>query len=126
LCKELGYAHPDLLLNELTARQVIEWEAYDRLEPIGEWRADFRMAYICSVVTNIAISALGKKGTKLSSPKEFLLEWDKDSEKGREVKKQSIAEMKIIMEGIARSFERKNKNKNKTIPRNFRNKKKGK
>jgi hypothetical protein len=63
-------------MNEITSEQFSEWEAYDRLDPIGKWREDFRLAYLCSMVTNLVISVHGKKGTKMTSPIDFMLDWD--------------------------------------------------
>lgn len=31
----LGYPHPDILLAQLTSRQVAEWVAFATLEPVG-------------------------------------------------------------------------------------------
>jgi len=67
-------------LNELTSVQLSEWEAYDRLDPIGEWRADFRMAYLSIIVTNIARAVYGTKGTKMTVPLDFMPEWGKEED----------------------------------------------
>ena len=74
--------------------------AYDRLEPIGEWRADFRMSYLASLITNIAIKVFGEKRQKLTTPKDFLLEWDKEK------KAQTIEEMKQILYLIAGKYKK--------------------
>lgn len=50
LCRELGYAHPDFLLADLTYRQFRDWVILHRLEPFGELRADLRMARIAARV----------------------------------------------------------------------------
>ena len=57
-----------------------EWEAYDRLDPIGTWRDDFRMAYLSSLITNLTISVHGKKGAKATNPIDFLPEWGEHKE----------------------------------------------
>lgn len=49
----LGVIHPDQLLRQLTAVQLEEWRRFDRLEPIGELRADFRAGQICATLGNI-------------------------------------------------------------------------
>ncbi len=69
-------------MEQLTAAQLTEWEAYDELEPIGEQRADFRIALLCMVIKNLAISAWASKGTKLATIGEFLdlMRWDKEPE----------------------------------------------
>jgi hypothetical protein len=45
----------------LTARQLAEWEAYDRAQPFGDVRADLRMGIM---VANL-LSPHVKEGTKL-------------------------------------------------------------
>lgn len=50
------------------------------MEPIGEWRADFRTALFISAVTNIARTIWGKKDAPMSIPLEFMPEWDKEED----------------------------------------------
>ena len=76
---------------------MAEWYAYDRLDPIGEARDDFRMSYLASTITNLAISINGKKGAKLTNVKDFLLDWDVSKPK----ETQSIEDMKRVFAGIA-------------------------
>ena len=80
--------------------------AYDDLEPIGEWRADYRIAMLCSLVMNIAQSVWGGKG-KLApvSPLDFMPNWGGERTsvpKPPEPKRQSVEEMKKILQEIAR------------------------
>lgn len=49
----LGELHPDHLLHKLSALQIEEWRRFDRIEPIGELRADFRAGQICATLGNI-------------------------------------------------------------------------
>jgi len=92
------------LLDNLTSNQISEWEAYDRLDPIGEWRGDFQLAYISSLITNVAISVHGKKGAKLTQPQDFMLEWGKEKE---EVQKQSTDQIKEFMMSFAKEQNKK-------------------
>ncbi len=41
------------MLQRMSSRELAEWRAYDRLEPIGEPRADFRMAVLTSLIANV-------------------------------------------------------------------------
>jgi hypothetical protein len=83
----------------LTADQLNEWEAADRLDPIGEWRADFRMAELASVVTNIAIKwGAGKKKVKLAELMDFMPQWDVKT--GKDPKQQSMEEMRQALQNI--------------------------
>lgn len=98
----------------LNAIQLTEWEMYNRLDPIGEVREDFRMAMLESLITNIAIKwAAGKKQVKLTEITDFLPQWDQPTEK--EVKVQSLEEMKKALMEIARSQNKKEKAKKRGI-----------
>jgi hypothetical protein len=92
-------------LEVLTSRQLSEWEAYDRIDPTGEWREDFRMAYLASLVTNLTISVHGKKGAKHTEVTDFMPDWS--GEKLHEPKKQSAEEMKEMLLGIAAAQNKK-------------------
>ena len=52
LALALGYIHPDVMLQRMTARQFMEWAAYCSIDPIGEERADLRMGILASVINN--------------------------------------------------------------------------
>lgn len=39
---QLGYPHPDYLLQYLTASQLEGWKTYASLEPFGEYRQELR------------------------------------------------------------------------------------
>lgn len=41
------------MLDGMSSRQMAEWRAFGSLEPIGDERADFRMAYALSVIVNM-------------------------------------------------------------------------
>ena len=90
----------------LNARQLAEWEAMDRLDPVGEWRADFRIAMLSSLVLNIALKwAAGRKSVKLSEITDFMPKWDGVGFK--ETKVQSVDEMKRILLEIAKTQNKK-------------------
>lgn len=92
----------------MNVSQLAEWEAYNMLDPIGEWRDDFRFAELASVITNIAIKwASGKKQVQLTEITDFMPQWDVTAPK--EVKKQSVEDMKKVFEDIVKSQERKKK-----------------
>lgn len=50
LATALGYPHPDLLLRELTARQLAELRAYYQFEPFGGMRTDIALAKIAQLL----------------------------------------------------------------------------
>ena len=100
MCLELGYPHPDYLLEDLTASQLAEWEAFDKIDPIGSFRADYRMAQICSTNTNLAIQVnKGKKNVKLTTAMDFMPDYSGELKEKRN-KPQSVEEMKRILLGM--------------------------
>ena len=91
------------MLDELTSIQLSEWQVYDRLEPIGEDRADYRIAALSSLVMNIARAYSGMKG-EMTTPDMFMLEWDKDlneEDEPRRPTQQSVEEQERIWLAIA-------------------------
>ena len=109
LCKELGYAHPDYLLDELNSEQISEWEAYNSLEPIGETRADYRAALIACTITNCFRSAYGKKGSRMMTIGDFLFEWDKQDVDPDVIKRESVEDMRSGLVNIAALLSKKTK-----------------
>ncbi|MFA5526554.1 MAG: hypothetical protein WC992_07010 [Acholeplasmataceae bacterium] len=61
----------------MTAVQVAEWEAYNRLEPIGEYRRDYMEGQILAMIQNIAQTVYGKKGKKSTTQPEDFIPWNK-------------------------------------------------
>ena len=51
LCLALGKTQNELI-RSLTSKELVEWMAYDRIEPFGEYRADLRSAIVATVVNN--------------------------------------------------------------------------
>jgi len=88
----------------LTMDQILEWEAYDRMDPIGNWREDFRMAYLATVITNLAIKLHTKSG-KLTTLTDFLPVWDQGDKSSKST--QTADQMKNILMGIANSVNKK-------------------
>jgi len=85
-----------VLLDHLTSAQLSEWEAYDRLDPIGTWREEYRTAKLCSVIDNNFRWAHGKKGTEMTKPVDYMPDWDMSDTK-TSVKKQSPNEIKEFL-----------------------------
>lgn len=91
-----------------------EWEAYDRMDPIGTWREDFRMAYLSSLITNLTISVHGKKGAKQTTIMDFMPKWDSLGDE-KEVKVQSVEDMKKALLEIAGAQNKKEARKKANI-----------
>jgi hypothetical protein len=107
------------MLADLTSTQLSEWEAYEKVDPVGEFRGDARMAMLLSHITNLFLKRFGKKGVKETKPIDFMPQWDEKEQKSSENKTQSVEEMKNVFQQIASKFGRKKKDKKNN------NKKKG-
>jgi len=86
------------LLDELTSSQLSEWEAYNRLDPIGTWRDDFRMAFLAMTMTNLTIDVHDKKGAQHVSMEDFIPNWDATA---------TVEEMKKVFKDIVQSQNKK-------------------
>lgn len=86
------------MYEQLTARQLVEWEAYNKIDPIGTEREDFRMAFLAMIITNVAIGALGSKNAKTAKLEDFMPDWD--TTKPKPV--QSAEQMKNILMGLTK------------------------
>lgn len=65
---------------------MAEWEAYFKLEPLGEQRADMRMARLAALLANIHRNP--KKRSRVFEEKEFVFEFSPKK------KKQTVEEMR--------------------------------
>ena len=101
----MGYPHPDYLLEELTSEQLSEWEAYDRIDPIGMWRVDFNFATLKSLLVNIAQAQNRRKGEQLNpvAPIDFMPDWSGELAEMKKRERQSPEEMKSLLLSFARS-----------------------
>lgn len=79
--------------------------AYDQIEPIGEHRQDYRIATLCSVITNLFLAET--KNPKYTSTEDYLFHWDVKGYKLKPKKKQTMKDMKNIMLAIAKDHNRK-------------------
>ena len=61
------------LLARADSRELAEWRAYERIEPFGEKRADYRAGMVASVMAN----AWKGKDQKAFTPEDFMPEYDK-------------------------------------------------
>ena len=80
----MGYAHPDVLLQELDSYQIAEWMAYAQLEPFGEQEAFWRSGMTASTIANVNRG----KNTKAFKPEDFM---------PKIKQKQSTEEIKEVM-----------------------------
>lgn len=99
------------MLSELTSAQLSEWEAYDRLDPIGSWRHDYNHAQLISTITNLANAIYHEEGKDpvMTTAGEFMPIWDKEERKRVEhkreveqIKRQSAEDMKSFLTSFAK------------------------
>ena len=95
-------------MEQITASQLAEWEAYDRIDPIGTWRDDYRIAILDALVVNIVSKLYAKKGavSKEASPMDFMPNWSGDAPTQQ---KQSVGEMKSALMQLAKMSQRREK-----------------
>ena len=67
------------MLREISHPQFLEWQAYYRIEPWGEWRADMRMAQMLSLYANAHRD--GNKHPKPFTPADFMPDFAGDHPK---------------------------------------------
>jgi hypothetical protein len=75
----------------MSSREFSEWQAYFRLEPFGEDRADIRAALVASVVANVNRNP--KKRPKAFAVKDFLLKFDQEQREQGWEQQLSLVEM---------------------------------
>ena len=89
-------------MDQITSAELSEWEAYDKIDPVGEWRSDLRMAIMASLMVNSFRGAYGKEGIEMTTPEEFMPKYIQDEEDEQpKVKKQSVEDMKQALLAIA-------------------------
>lgn len=79
---------------------------------MGRFRDDIYFAFTASIITNLAIAIHGKKGTKLSAPIDFMLDWSGEG-KATYKRPQTADEMLEIFKGIAATQNKKIENTKK-------------
>jgi len=94
-------------LDKLTGYELAEWEAYDRIDPIGTWRDDFRGAKLESLILNIVNQLYAEKGKKLvvTTALDFMPDFTGD--KAEEKKISTPEDILSLFRGIAASQKKK-------------------
>jgi predicted Zn-dependent protease with MMP-like domain len=95
--------------------QLSEWEAYDRIDPIGTWRADFRGAKLESLILNIVNQLYAEKGKKpvVTTALDFMPDWIGDKVDDKKVS--TPEDILALFRGIA-STQKKKKEPNTKPP----------
>ncbi len=82
------------MLHQMPSTELSEWIAFASIEPIGEARADMRMAMMCCTFANYFKASQGSKTPPLKL-EDFLFKFDPP-------KQQSDDHMKMILRGLAK------------------------
>jgi len=90
----------------LTAGQIAEWEVYDTIDPIGDFRIEMTLAQGLSFMANLLIKAHFKSGSKLTEPVDFLVDWTGEIGEDKQ-KKQSADDMKNFLTQFAKDQNQK-------------------
>ena len=61
LALRLGYVNVEAMLRSITSEQFVEWIEYDKLDPFGQWREDYRSAEIVTMLANVNRDAKRKR-----------------------------------------------------------------
>ena len=93
-------------MDQITSEQLAEWEAYDKIDPIGTWREDYRLAVLDALIVNIVSKLYAKKGhtPKEVVPMDFMPNWTGEK---RIERKQSVSDMKSVLMAIASAAKKK-------------------
>jgi hypothetical protein len=86
----------------LTPTQLVEMEEYNKLEPIGGFRDDFRIAMLCDLVFQAVQAVAGRKGRRRKSSPMDWMPWGDGVGLPDEPKRQSLESMKAALESIAK------------------------
>jgi len=80
----MGEVNVDEMLGKISSTQLTEWMEYDRtIEPFGEWRADYRIGQVCSLIFNTNVDL---QKNKPAVPSDFILKMEKHKPKKLDVK----------------------------------------
>lgn len=91
-----GEINVDRVGRRITAKQLLGWEAYMRLEPFGELRDDYRAASIVQMIFNMGVA----KAKDRKPIGHFLLKWGEQEPERR----QTWQEQQKIMTLLARAY----------------------
>lgn len=96
-------------MEELTSKQISEWQAYDKIDPIGTWREDLRFAKIMSFLENIVNALYGdiNSSNKKSVPLDFMPKWDVEDGETVDTNKVNPEDLANALKSWARSHNRR-------------------
>lgn len=58
----------------MSSSEFAEWIAFSQLQPIGEWRSDYRTATLMALITNVMTRS--KESDPVKAPGDFMEQFD--------------------------------------------------
>lgn len=104
------------MLDVLSAKQLSEWEAFNRIQPIGQRRFDIYFSEMMATIHNAVIGFSGTKNPKWCKPEDFLPNWTGIKEESN-IQEMSVQQMKNVLVAFA---EQHNKTVSKQVDRDHR------
>jgi hypothetical protein len=79
LALALGQPSVTKMLKSISFKELMQWRAYDKIEPIGQKRGDFQAASICAATMNAVLLSKGIRSKFRVS--DFMLEFKEEETK---------------------------------------------
>lgn len=83
------------LLDALSAAELMEWMAFDRLQPIGDERADVNQA----IQTSVLVRMKAKKGARINAV-DFLPGWSRQGADGAVDLEEEMKMAQALLHGL--------------------------
>lgn len=98
-------------MEQLTASQLAEWEAFYRLEPTEDLKDDIRFGLGMSTLANLLLKAHFKGGKEFSA-EDFLINWEEGKTLKQEEKEkpQTVESIKDVLMQMAKEQNKKTGN----------------
>lgn len=97
----------------LNGDQLVEWEAFNAIDPIGSYKQDFQFAQLCTLVFEVAQAFSSSSKTRTTKILDFMPWWflqylEKPSKGEKPAPRQSVEEMKkVLLDIVSRSKKKK-------------------
>jgi hypothetical protein len=109
---ELGIWDVHGLMRDMSSLQLSEWMAYERLDPFGQYREDYRAGIIAATIAN----ANRSKKSKPFTPEQFIPTFESETEGESEIDvinaREAVKEKVLAIKQLFAQSARKNKSGN--------------
>jgi hypothetical protein len=87
------------MLRSISWAQLMEWMAYEKMEPFGDLRRDWQAASICATIANM--TAIQMRSEKRFQVKDFMLDFEPRAVAEPESTGKTWQEMRMIAQMMA-------------------------